>query len=111
MDSSRGCNILAFPSPSLRPPSIKMETIRYQFYNLQSTLSSRWQALQKIRLVPRLPASGSFSRRSMEYVHASTHYLKQVPTLLKTGVMSLRGSSSSYEVMQGKKVLCCFGHL
>lgn len=34
-------------------------------------------------------------------MHASTQYLKQVSGLLKTGVTSLRTSSSSYETMQG----------
>ncbi|XP_031388019.1 uncharacterized protein LOC116201048 [Punica granatum] len=101
LDPPTGCSILALPSPSsLRPLSIKMETIRDQFYSLQSTLSSRWQALRKIRAVPRLPTNGSLSRQSMAYVHASTRYLKQVSSLLKTGVTSLRNSSSSYEVMQ-----------
>ncbi|KAK4801662.1 hypothetical protein SAY86_022149 [Trapa natans] len=100
MNPPSGCNILSLPSPSsLRPPSIKMETIRHQLYNVKSILSSRWQALQNIHPVPRLPANGSLSRQSWAYLHAGTHYLKQVPMLLKTGVMNLR-SSSSYEVMQ-----------
>lgn len=98
LDPPTGCSI-----SSLRPPSIKMETIRYQLSNVQSTLCSGWHALRKVRVVPRLPAttSRSFSRQSLAYVHASTQYIKQVSGLLKTGVTTLRNSSSSYESVQG----------
>lgn len=92
---------------SLKPPVIKLDSIRYHFYNVQSTLSSGWQALRKIRCVPRLAANGSFSRQSLAYVHASSQYIKQVSGLLKTGVTSLRSSSSSYDTMQGIKVANC----
>lgn len=100
LDPPTGCSI-----SSLRPPSFKLETIRYQFSNLQSTLSSGWNALRKIRVVPRLPAAanGSFSRQSLAYVHASTQYIKQVSGLLKTGVTTLRNSASSYDTVQGIK--------
>ncbi|XP_015874207.3 uncharacterized protein LOC107411178 [Ziziphus jujuba] len=103
LDPPTGCSI-----SSLRPPSIKLETIRYHFSNLQSTLSSGWHALRKIRVVPRLPAAanGSFSRQSLAYVHASTQYIKQVSGLLKTGVTTLRNSSSSYETVQ--ETYSCF---
>ncbi|KAF3446002.1 hypothetical protein FNV43_RR11180 [Rhamnella rubrinervis] len=103
LDPPTGCSI-----SSLRPPSIKMETIRYQFSNLQSALSSGWHALRKVHVVPRLPAttSRSFSRQSLAYVHASTQYIKQVSGLLKTGVTTLRNSSSSYESVQ--ETYSCF---
>ncbi|XP_022768427.1 uncharacterized protein LOC111312441 isoform X3 [Durio zibethinus] len=97
LDPPTGCSM---SSLSLRAPVIKLETIRYHFSNFQSTLSSRWQAFRKIRVAPRLPANGSFSRQSLAYVHAGTHYIKQVSGLLKIGVTSLRNSSSSYEVGQ-----------
>ncbi|GKV09465.1 hypothetical protein SLEP1_g20962 [Rubroshorea leprosula] len=95
LDPPTGCSIL-----SLRAPTIKLETIRFHLSSLQSTLSSRWQALRKIRVAPRLPANGSFSRHSLAYVHAGTQYIKQVSGLLKSGATSLRNSSTSYEVMQ-----------
>jgi hypothetical protein len=95
LDPPTGCSISSF-----RPPPIKLEMIQYHISNLQSTLSSRWRALRKIRVVPRLPANRSFSRQSLAYVHASTKYLKQVTGLLKTGVTTLRSSSSSYEAVQ-----------
>lgn len=98
LDPPTGCSI-----SSLRPPSIKMAMVKYHFSNLQSTLSSGWHALRKVRVVPRLPAttSRSFSRQSLAYVHASTQYIKQVSGLLKAGVTTLRNSSSSYEAVQG----------
>ncbi|KAF8023348.1 hypothetical protein BT93_F0754 [Corymbia citriodora subsp. variegata] len=101
LDPPTGCNILALRTPSsLRMPSLKMEVLRHNFSNIQSTLSSKWQALGNVRTTPRIAAKGSFSHQSMAYVHASTRYLKQVSGLLKTGVTSLRNSSTSYEVVQ-----------
>ncbi|KAJ7965795.1 Pesticidal crystal cry8Ba protein [Quillaja saponaria] len=95
LDAPTGCSI-----SSLRTPKIKLESIRYQFSSLQLTLASGWQALKKVRFVPRIPANGSLARQSLAYVHASTRYIQQVSGLLKTGVTTLRSSSSSYEVVQ-----------
>ncbi|TXG52695.1 hypothetical protein EZV62_021864 [Acer yangbiense] len=95
LDPPTGCNI-----SSLRPPVIKLETMRYRFTNLHLALSAGWRALRKVRFAPRVRANGSFSHHSMAYVHASTRYMKQVSGLLKTGVTSLRNSSSSYESVQ-----------
>ena len=99
LDPPTGCSITSY-----RPSLVKMETIKYHFSNFQSTVSSGWQALRKIRFVHRMPANGSFSRQSLAYVHAGTRYIKQVSGLLKTGVTTLRNSSSSYEVAQGIKL-------
>ncbi|KAI3972579.1 hypothetical protein MKX01_019237 [Papaver californicum] len=95
LDPPTGCSF-----SSLKSPSIKMETIRYRVSNLQSTLSSGYEALRRVRVVRRIPASGSFSQHSLAYVHASTQYLKQVSSLLKVGVTTLRSSSASYETVQ-----------
>lgn len=92
LDPPSGCSM-----SSLRAPVIKLESIRYHFSNLKSTFSSGWQALRRIHVVPRVPANGSFSSKSLAYVHASTQYIKQVSGLLKAGVTTLRSSSSSYE--------------
>ncbi|PKI73540.1 hypothetical protein CRG98_006121 [Punica granatum] len=101
LDTPTGCSILSLRAPSsLTPASLKMDSIRHQFSNLQSTVSCQWRALRKIQTVQRIPANGSFSRQSLSYVHASTRYLKQISGLLKTGVTSLRNSSSSYEGVQ-----------
>ncbi|KAL4281932.1 hypothetical protein GQ457_03G033850 [Hibiscus cannabinus] len=97
LDPPTGCSITSL---SLRAPVIKLRNIRYHLTTFQSTLSSRWQALRRLRVAPRLPANGSFSRQSLAYVHAGTQYIKQVSGLLKVGVPSLRNSSSSYDVAQ-----------
>lgn len=95
LDPPTGCSISSF-----KPPVIKLESVRNRFSHLQSKLSSGWHALRKIRVAPRLPANGSFSRQSLAYVHAGTEYIKQVSGLLKAGVTTLRNSSSSYEAVQ-----------
>ncbi|KAF6138860.1 hypothetical protein GIB67_018591 [Kingdonia uniflora] len=92
LDPPTGCSFA-----SLKPP---MESLRYRFLNLQSTLSAGWEALRKIHVVPRVPVNGSFSQHSLAYMQASTQYIKQVSSLLKIGVTTLRNSSSSYEVVQ-----------
>lgn len=95
LDPPSGCSM-----SSLRAPTIKLESLRYRLSNLRSTFSSGWQALRRIHVVARIPANGSFSRKSLAYVHASSQYIKQVSGLLKTGVTTLRSSPSSYEGVQ-----------
>lgn len=95
LDPPTGCSF-----SSLKAPKIKMTDVRYRLSSLQSTLSSGWQALRKVRFVARVPPNGSFSRQSLAYVQASAQYVKQVSGLLKIGVTTLRSSSSSYEVVQ-----------
>ncbi|RVW65613.1 hypothetical protein CK203_033106 [Vitis vinifera] len=98
LDPPSGCSM-----SSLRAPTIKLESLRYRLSNLRSTFSSGWQALRRIHVVPRIPANGSFSRKSLAYVHASSQYIKQVSGLLKTGVTTLRSSPSSYEGVQAEE--------
>ncbi|XAR62089.1 hypothetical protein NMG60_11016706 [Bertholletia excelsa] len=95
LDPPTGCSF-----SSIRTPKIKMESVRYRLSSLQSTLSSGWQAIRRIRFAPRVPPYGSFSRRSLAYMQASAQYVKEVSGLLKIGVTSLRSNSSSYEVVQ-----------
>ncbi|XP_059637232.1 uncharacterized protein LOC132279312 [Cornus florida] len=99
LDPPTGCSF-----SSIETPKIKLDSVRSQFSSLQSTLSSAWQAVRQIRFVPRLPANGSFSRKSLAYMQASAQYLKQVSGLLKVGVTTSRSSSSSYEVQE---TYCC----
>ncbi|KAJ6829490.1 uncharacterized protein M6B38_357610 [Iris pallida] len=94
LDMPSGCNYL-----SLTKPGMKLESLRYRMSNLQSTISSGWESLRKVRVLPRLPANSSFSRHSLAYMHASTQYIRQVSGLLKIGVTTLR-NSSSYDVVQ-----------
>ena len=79
--------------------------VQYRLSKFQSSLSSAWKTFRKIRVAPRVPANGSFSRQCLAYVHAGTRYIKQVSGLLKTSVTTLRNSSSSYEVVQGIEIL------
>ncbi|XP_041021346.1 uncharacterized protein LOC121262803 isoform X2 [Juglans microcarpa x Juglans regia] len=95
LDPPTGCSISSF-----RPPAIRLESLQCHCSSLQSTITSGWHAVRKIRVAPRLPANGSFSRQSLAYVHASTRYIKQVSGLLKNGVTTLRNSPSSYEAVQ-----------
>lgn len=99
LDPPTGCSITSYR------PSIKMETIKHHLSKFQLAVASGWHALRKIRVAPRLPANGSFSRQSLAYMHAGTRYIKQVSGLLKTSVTTLRNSSSSYEVVQGMKFI------
>ncbi|KAK4274158.1 hypothetical protein QN277_017432 [Acacia crassicarpa] len=95
LEPPSGCSI-----SSLRAPKIKMESVQHHFSSLQSTLSSGWQSLKKVRFSPRVPVNGSFAQQSLAYIHASSRYIQQVSGLLKTGVKTLRNSPSSYEVVQ-----------
>ncbi|KAG9450790.1 hypothetical protein H6P81_010755 [Aristolochia fimbriata] len=94
LDMPPGCSF-----SSLKSPSLKLEPLKHRMTNLHSTLSAGWDALRKIRVLPRTSANASFSRHSLAYVHASTQYIKQVSALLKVGVTTLR-SGSSYEIVQ-----------
>ncbi|XP_068638061.1 uncharacterized protein [Aristolochia californica] len=94
LDMPPGCSF-----SSLKLPTLKLEPLKHRLANLQSTLSAGWEALRRIRVLPRTPANSSFSRHSLAYAHASTQYIKQVSALLKVGVTTLR-SSSSYEIVQ-----------
>lgn len=105
LDMPSGCSF-----SSLRSPVVKIETLRYRLSNVQSTLSSGWESLRKVRVLPHLPANSSFSRHSLAYMHASAQYIKQVSGLLKVGVTTLR-SSSSYEIVQGIVYYILLEHL
>ncbi|WCJ24715.1 hypothetical protein M5689_006651 [Euphorbia peplus] len=97
LDPPTGCSM---SSLTLRAPKLKIDLVQYHLSKMHSTLCTAWRSLRKIHVAPRITANGSFSRQSLAYVHASTRYIKQVSGLLKTGVTSLRNSSTSYEVVQ-----------
>ena len=94
LDPPTGCSF-----SSIKPP--KLETVKRHFSTAQSKLSSGWQAVRRVPFSPHKPTDGSFSRQSLAYMQASTQYIKQVSGLLKTGVSSLRSTSSANEVIQG----------
>ncbi|KAG2654195.1 uncharacterized protein LOC120653825 [Panicum virgatum] len=92
VDMPSGCNFSSLPM-------LKLDSVRYRLSNVQSTLSSGWESVRRVRVLPQLPANSSFSKHSLAYMQASAQYIKQVSGLLKVGVTTLR-SSSSYEVPQ-----------
>ncbi|XP_011622182.1 uncharacterized protein LOC18431026 [Amborella trichopoda] len=94
LDMPSGCSF-----SSLGPSKIKLDSLKSRMSNFQSTVSAGWDAVKRVRVIPRTPAHATFSRHSLAYVQASTQYIKQVSSLLKTGVTTLR-NSSSYEVVQ-----------
>ncbi|KAI7754526.1 hypothetical protein M8C21_028896, partial [Ambrosia artemisiifolia] len=95
LDPPTGCNFSSF-----KPPKVKLETVKRHCSTVQSKLSSGWQAVKKIPFSPREPIGGSISQQSLAYMQASTQYIKQVSSLLKTGVSSLRSTTSANEVLQ-----------
>ncbi|PWA52563.1 hypothetical protein CTI12_AA453550 [Artemisia annua] len=95
LDPPTGCGF-----SSIKPPKVKLETVRRHFAIVKSKVSSGWHAVRSIHFSPRVPANGSFSRHSLAYMQASTQYIKQVSGLLKVGVSTLRSSSSAYEVQE-----------
>lgn len=98
MDMPSGCSF-----SQLRLPMLKLEPLRNRLSYLQSTLSSGWESVRNVRVIPRLPANSSFSKNSLAYMHASAKYIKQLSGLLKSGVTTLR-NNSSYEIVQGTKI-------
>nr|CAB3448038.1 unnamed protein product [Digitaria exilis] len=92
VDMPSGCNFSSLPM-------VKLNSVRYRLSNVQSTLSSGWESVRRVRVIPQLPANSSFSKHSLAYMQASAQYIKQVSGVLKVGVTTLR-SSSSYEAPQ-----------
>ncbi|XP_071692886.1 uncharacterized protein [Rutidosis leptorrhynchoides] len=92
LDPPTGCNFSS--------SKVKLDTVKRHLSTAQSKLSSGWQAVRRIPFTPRVPVNGSFSNQSLAYMQASTQYIKQVSGLLKTGVSSLRSTSSANEVTQ-----------
>ncbi|XP_076884501.1 uncharacterized protein LOC143533654 [Bidens hawaiensis] len=95
VDPPTGCNF-----SSLKPPKVKLETVKRHCATVQSKMSSGWQAVKRIPFSPRKPINGSFSLHSLAYMQASGQYIKQISGLLKSGVSSLRTTSSANEVLQ-----------
>ncbi|XP_031492844.1 uncharacterized protein LOC116259261 [Nymphaea colorata] len=94
LDVTTGCSF-----SSMKPSAVNLQALRSRVSNLRSTFSAGWEALSKVRVLPRISANASFSRNSLAYMQASTQYIKQVSSLLKVGVTTLR-SNSSYDLVQ-----------
>lgn len=100
LDPPTGCNF-----SSIKPPKIKLETVKRHVFNVKSKISSGWKAVRRIPFSPQVPVDNSLSSQSLAYMKASTQYIKQVSGLLKNGVSSLRNTSSTKEVLQGLWIL------
>ncbi|KAK1277239.1 hypothetical protein QJS04_geneDACA019628 [Acorus gramineus] len=84
---------------SLSAPTVKLQSFKSRMLNVQSNMSSAWEAFRKVQVMPRVPANSSFSRYSLAYAHAGNEIIKQVYGIFKVGVTNLR-NSSSYETVQ-----------
>lgn len=95
LDPPSGCT---FP----QIPKLELEAVQYRLSNAKSKLSSGWEALQRVQVARHVPKNGSLSSKSLAYVHVGTQYMKEVASLLKSGLTSSHtiSSSSSYEVVQ-----------
>ncbi|XVF17335.1 hypothetical protein REPUB_Repub10bG0111800 [Reevesia pubescens] len=93
------------PPPGCSLSIVKIQSLHQRFSKVNSMMYSGLEALRKVRVTPNIPANGSFSRQSLAYLQASSQYVKEVSKLLKTGVTTLRSSSTSYEVVP--ETYCC----
>ncbi|KAJ3695853.1 hypothetical protein LUZ60_001230 [Juncus effusus] len=99
LDMPTGCSSLA----SIAQP--KLESVKYRLSNVGSTLSSGWDSLKRVRVLPPVPDNSSFSRHSIAYMSAGAQYIKGVSGLLKMGVTTLR-TSSAYDSVQQETYSC-----
>lgn len=95
LDPPPGCSFMSLP-----PPMLRLDSLREHVSHLNATLSSGWKAIKTVRVTPRTPVNGSFSRQSLAYLQAGTQYIKQVSRVLKNEIITLQNSSASYEVVQ-----------
>lgn len=77
-----------------------MESLRSRSSNLQSTILAGWEAVRKICVRPHPPMRTTYSQRGLAYVQAIEEYIREVSTLIKVGVTSLRNNTSN-EMTQG----------
>ncbi|XP_057958948.1 uncharacterized protein LOC131151657 isoform X2 [Malania oleifera] len=89
LDPPTGCSFT-----SLKTRKQKIEFLQFHASNLKSTLSSRWEALRKVRVTTQIPANGSCSRQGLAYFYLVTEYIKEA-----YNVTTMRNSSTSHEVV------------
>lgn len=98
-DVPSSCSFRSFSSSF-----VNMESLRSRSSNFQSTVLAGWEAVRKIRVRARPPLRATYSQRSLAYMQASAQYIREVSTLLKAGVTSLRNSTTN-EMTQ--ETYCC----
>ena len=82
-------------------PSLKHEVISQQLEELNATLYSRWKAVKRVHVAPQVTPKGSISSKSLEYMRACAHYLKEVSKVLRKEFVTSHGRPSSLEASQG----------
>ncbi|KAL0751934.1 hypothetical protein Bca101_033937 [Brassica carinata] len=81
-------------------PSLKHEVISQQLEELNATLYSGWKAVKRVHVAPHVTPKGSISRKSLEYMRACAHYLKEVSKVLRKEFVISHGRPSSLEASQ-----------
>ncbi|XP_056846428.1 uncharacterized protein LOC108835716 isoform X2 [Raphanus sativus] len=88
-------------------PSLKREVISQQLEKLNATLYSGWKAVKSVHVTPRVTLEDSISRKSVEYMRACAHYLREVSKVLrKEFVTTSHGRPRSLKASQ-EKFSCC----
>uniref|UniRef100_A0A0D3EGF9 Uncharacterized protein n=1 Tax=Brassica oleracea var. oleracea TaxID=109376 RepID=A0A0D3EGF9_BRAOL len=87
-------------------PSLKHEVISQQLEELNATLYSGWKAVKRVHVAPQVTPKGSISSKSLEYMRACAHYLKEVSKVLRKEFVTSHGRPSSLEASQ-EKFSCC----
>lgn len=83
-------------------PSLKREVISQQLEKLNATLYSGWKAVKSVHVTPRVTLEDSISRKSVEYMRACAHYLREVSKVLrKEFVTTSHGRPRSLKASQG----------
>ncbi|KAG5377066.1 hypothetical protein IGI04_041662 [Brassica rapa subsp. trilocularis] len=73
-------------------PSLKHEVISQQLEDLNATLYSGWKAVKRVHVAPQVTPKGSISRKSLEYMRACAHYLKEVSKVLRKEFVTSNGA-------------------
>ncbi|KAF2539559.1 hypothetical protein F2Q68_00022969 [Brassica cretica] len=81
-------------------PSLKHEVISQQLEELNATLYSGWKAVKRVHVAPQVTPKGSISSKSLEYMRACAHYLKEVSKVLRKEFVTSHGRPSSLEASQ-----------
>ncbi|KAF4350413.1 hypothetical protein F8388_004661 [Cannabis sativa] len=83
--------------PIINSSVLEKESLQRQYTHLKSNISSSWKSIQNVRLAPKVPTNGSFSRWSLAYAKAVSRYMKQVSEVLKVGTTDLCRGPLPYE--------------
>ncbi|XP_009122050.1 uncharacterized protein LOC103846803 isoform X1 [Brassica rapa] len=88
-------------------PSLKHEVISQQLEELNATLYSGWKAVKRVHVAPQVTPKGSISRKSLEYMRACAHYLKEVSKVLRKEFVTSNGAKPRSLQASQEKFSCC----